>query len=83
MTKVSFDWLRLLSNQNILGFTTAGVACKNGRIKILQWMVTNIDSVAAELQPKGNDYKALYQNKYKTFCDTLQFAENYFRGVPF
>jgi len=50
-------WLaQIVLQSGFLGFTTAGVACKNGRIKILQWMVTNIDSVAAELQPKGNDY---------------------------
>ena len=60
MTKVGFLLAKIFiqseAHKNDIGFTTAGVACKNGRIKILQWMVTNIDSVAAELQPKGNDY---------------------------
>ena len=41
------------SVRNDQGFTTAGVACKKGRIKILQWMVTNIEDVLLELQPKN------------------------------
>jgi len=38
--------------RNDQGFTTAGVACKHARIKVLQWMLINVASVSTELEPR-------------------------------
>ena len=43
----------IFEKRNDQGFTTAGVACKNGRMKVLQWMMTNVASVASEMEPKN------------------------------
>ena len=50
MNEIDPEIFKLRNDQ---GFTTAGVACKNGRIRVLQWMMINVDSVESELEPQN------------------------------